>query len=612
MRPSRQRPSSPRRAVRRIALLGTASLLGAIPSPVSAQTRLVTVNRDGSGTANGSSAGSAFSADGRFMVFVSSASDLLSSDTSGQNVYVRDLLNGTTTLVSINHAGDGGANGQCFSPVISADGRFVAFESTANNLVATDTNGQYGHNGQLSDIFVRDLRAGVTTLVSVNRDGTDTGEDASSLPAITPDGSAVAFRSSAKNLVTNPATPCIGFPSYVENVYVRYLPNGPTHLVSASTAGNHGCGESGGYLPPSISADGRYVAFTSTAFDLTPNDTNGYGMEDVFVRDLQTGTTTLVSVNLAGDTGSWLLNNRSEYALMSADGRFVAFTSYAPDLVINDSNGRTRDVFVRDMVAQVTSLVSVTASDDGSGNGFSLTQAITPDGRFVAFYSHATDLVSIDDVNGHQDVFVRDLQNGTTTAASVSEAETTTGNGSSFVGGISADGRFVTFQSDASDLVANDGNGSYDVFVRDLQAGTTALVSTNATGTASGNNGSSAPLITQDGALVAFTSLATDLTELPDGNGSGDVFIRSRVPTLADLIALLQSFGLPKGLENSLASKLENALKSLDAGKFSAACGQIAAFIGQLEAQSGKELTTDQANQLIAAAGSIRTSLGCS
>lgn len=614
MRPSRQRFPFLHPAVRRIALLGTASLLGAIPSPVSAQTQLATVNRDGTGTANGGSFGSAFSADGRFMVFVSSASDLLSNDTPGQNVYVRNLENGTTTLVSVNHLGTGGGNGQFFSPVISPDGRFVAFASTASNLVANDKNLPHRQDGSLTDVFVRDLQARVTHLVSVNLTGTDSGEDESFTPSISADGSVVAFYSKAKNLVSNPKTAC-SFADYVTNVYVRHLPDGPTRLVSVNGAGSHGCGESYGYIPPSISADGGFVAFMSTAFDLAGNDTNRWGGDDVFVRDLKNDTTTLVSVNRFGDTGDWVYAYPSEYPFMSADGRFVVFTSASPDLVSSDANGRIRDVFVRDLLNEQTSLVSVNALGV-SGNGLSFAQAITTDGRFVAFYSNATDLAIIGDTNVARDVFVRDLQDGTTAVASVSQAGTTTGDGESLLGGISADGRYVAFVSAATDLVSNDGNGAYDVFFRDMQAGTTSLASVNTTGTDSGNNWSYAPFISQDGALVAFTSLATDLIGLPDSNQGGDVFIRPVVPTpqqaLADLIALLQSFVLPKGLENSLSSKLENAQKSLAAGNTSAACGQIGAFINQIEGQSGKHLTTAQASQLVAAAGAIRATLGCS
>ena len=607
-------------AVAQLALTGAASFGGAFVTAATAQTQIVSINRDGSGTANGHSVGVAFSADGRFIAFISSASDLLSSDTTGQNVYVNDLETGVTTLVSVDYTGNGGANNQCFNPVLSADGRFVAYESTATNLVANDTNAGL-QDGRLSDVFVRDLQLGVTHLVSVNHAGTDSGGETSTGPSITPDGRYVAFYSNAKDLVTNPTHSNPGFPSYNPNVFVRDLQAATTQLVSVSMDGRHGNGSSYGYLPPAMSADGRYVAFTSAAYDLAPKDTNSYGGDDVFVRDLVLQHTTLVSLNLSGNTGPTFSTHRSEYAFISADGQRVVFTSYAPDLVTNDTNGSDgsrRDVFVRDLPLQQTTLVSARSSG-GSGNNDSFTMAITADARYVVFYSFATDLVSASDTNGQRDAFVRDLQTGTTALLSGIPSGASTGNGYSQPLGISADGRFVVMTSAATDLLSNviDANDTFDVFVRDQQAGTTALMSVNVSGTGSGNSLSYAPLLTADGNLVAFSSAATDLTSLPDLNGgNGDVFVRPVAPgpqqALADLIALVQSFSLPHGLENSLTQKLETAQQSLEAGNFSAACGQIGAFVNQVEAQSGKKLTTDQAARLIAAAQSIRTMLGCS
>jgi Tol biopolymer transport system component len=603
-----------------LALTGAASFVGAFVAAATAQTQLVSVNRDGSGTANGGSVGSAFSADGRFMAFISTATDLLSNDTSGQNVYVRDLETGVTTLISADHAGTGGANGQCFNPVLSADGRFVAFESTATNLVANDTNGGL-QGGHLSDVFLRDRQLGVTQLVSINLAGTDSGEGESTTPAISADGTVVAFNSRAKNLTANTPNPNPGLNQDALNVYARDLMAGTTQLVSVNMMLETALGDSAIYSAAAISADGRNVAFTSSAPDLVSNDTNGMGMQDVFVRDLQSNTTMLVSINRFGDTGTIHFNNRSEYPLISADGRFVVFTSYVPDLVTNDtngSNGRRRDVFVRDLQQNQTALVSVGPSGD-SGNNESFAMAMTPDARYVVFYSLATDLVDASDTNGQRDAFVRDVLNGTTTLLSVIPSGASTGNGNSLPLGISADGRFVTMHSDATDLVSDvtDGNDTFDVYVRDQQQGTTALVSVNVAGTGSGNSYSFAPLVRADGKLVAFSSIATDLTSLPDLNGgNGDVFVRPLTPNpqqaLADLIALVQGMSLPHGLENSLTTKLENARQSLDADNLLAACGQIGAFVNQVEAQSGKKLTTEQADQLIASADSIRTTLGCS
>ena len=293
-----------------------------------------------------------------------------------------------------------------------------------------------------------------------------------------------------------------------------------TDLVSINTtsmgSGNLGSARS------QITSDGRFVVFTSRASDLVVNDNNGD--LDIFVRDLQAGTTTLVSINATG-TGSG--NDQSEDPQITPDGRFVVFTSRASDLVVNDNN-RRNDVFVRDLQAGTTTLVSVNATDTGSGIGPSGGGQITPDGQFVSFISAARDLV-INDNNGLGDVFVRDLQAGTTTLVSINSAGTNSGNNSSFSAfrspQITSDGRFVVFISAASDLVVNDNNGDLDTFVRDLQAGITTLVSVNATGTDSGNGGSSGDQITPDGRFVSFTSRASDLV-VNDSNGLSDGFVR--------------------------------------------------------------------------------------
>ncbi len=224
-----------------------------------------------------------------------------------------------------------------------------------------------------------------------------------------------------------------------------------------------------------LSGDGSVLAFSTSASDLTAiNDTND--TIDVFVRDFQSGTTSLVSVNRLGTASG---NGGSGAPVISQDGRFVVFTSFASDLVANDTN-EDGDVFVRDLRLGTTTLVSVNRLGIGSGNGYSLGLQISADGRFVAFESFATDLVGIPRAGAsHSDVFVRDLQLGTTTLVSVNRLGTGSGNDFSVGPSISPDGRFVAFQSQATDLVAAFDTNSHnnDVFVRDLQLGTTTLVS---------------------------------------------------------------------------------------------------------------------------------------
>jgi Tol biopolymer transport system component len=205
----------------------------------------------------------------------------------------------------------------------------------------------------------------------------------------------------------------------------------------------------------SISADGRLVAFDSAASNLVPGDTNG--RPDAFVHDRATGTTSCVSVD------SDRVPRGGAGPSISADGRFVAFWSFSPDLVHGDRNG-TFDVFVHDRATGVTSLVSVDSSGV-QGNGSSGGASISVDGRFVAFSSRASNLV-LEDTNGWQDVFVHDRASGTVTRVSVGSAGME-GDHESHSPSISADGGFVAFESAASDLVSGDSNRTEDAFVHD-------------------------------------------------------------------------------------------------------------------------------------------------
>ena len=296
--------------------------------------------------------------------------------------------------------------------------------------------------------------------------------------------------------------------------------NGPpvggvvTERVSVATGGGQG---SGGSYRPSISADGRFVSFESIAPDLVAGDTNG--VPDIFVHDRQSGTTERVSVATGG--GQVSDGSFNSVPSISADGRFVSFDSYAPDLVAGDTNGYT-DVFVHDRQSGTTERVSV-ATGGGQGGDFSYAPSISADGRFVSFHSDAPDLV-VGDTNGARDVFVHDRQAGTTERVSVATGGGQGSGGSgSYRPSISADGRFVSFDSYAPDLVAGDTNGVPDIFVHDRQSGTTERVSV-ATGGGQGNGYSYDPSISADGRFVSFGSSAPDLVA-GDTNGVADVFV---------------------------------------------------------------------------------------
>jgi Tol biopolymer transport system component len=276
-----------------------------------------------------------------------------------------------------------------------------------------------------------------------------------------------------------------------------------------------------------ISADGRFVVFESSAWNLVPGDLNQ--TSDIFVHDRRTGATVRVSVSSAGTEA----DESSFFPALSADGRFVAFASRATNLVGDDTNGMA-DVFVRDRDSDgngvfdeddgVTSRVSVD-SNGMQGDLSSSGPSISADGRYVAFDSSATNLVA-GDVNGATDVFVHDRVIGPTTRESVS-SQGMEGNRYSQSAQISADGRFVAFDSESDNLVPNDVNGFRDVFVRDRVAGVTELVSVDSA-SLQGNGPSGAPVISADGRIVAFTTNATNLVA-PDTNGDVDVLVRDRI-----------------------------------------------------------------------------------
>lgn len=393
-------------------------------------------------------------------------------------------------------------NGDSSSPSISADGRYVVFHSDANNLVPGDTNGA-------ADIFLHDRQTGATAIVSVASDGTQ-GNSTSKDPVISADGRYVAFWSYASNLVS-------GDTNFLGDVFVHDMQSGETRRVSVTSSGGQSCGDR-----PSISADGHYVAFQSICTNLVPNDTNNWS--DVFVHNTETGVTEIVSIASDGAQG----NYDSSSPVISVDGRFVVFESVSNNLVPADTNA-VKDIFVRDRQEGVTERVSV-ASDGAQSNdscGYSACSvSISADGRYVAFHSLATNLVAAD-TNGWTDVFVRDRQAGETTRVSLG-MDGAQGNDASMNPFISADGRFVAFESFASNLVLGDSGYYYDVFVYDRQAGTTTRVSTNTAGV-EGNGYSRSPRISADSQWIAFRSGASNLVST-DTNGMQDIFEAQWVP----------------------------------------------------------------------------------
>ena len=354
---------------------------------------------------------------------------------------MHDRHRGKTTRVSVSSSGTQ-ANG--FSIIypggISGDGRIVAFGSDATNLVDGDTNRQ-------ADAFMHDRLTKKTRRVSVASNGTQ-GNSGSGSPVVSADGRVVAFPSTASNLVR-------GDTNDVEDAFVHDLATHQTTRVSRASNGQQGNGPS---YAPDMSGDGRFVAFASDADNLVPGDTND--ATDIFVHDRITKDTSRVSVASDGTQGNGRIFGRA----ISADGRFVAFASDADNLVPGDTNG-AMDIFVHDRTTHDTFLVSVTSSGV-QANGASEKPTLSADGRFVAFLSLADNLVK-GDTNGMHDIFVHDRVTQRTTRVSVASSGTQANYRSDY-SAISADGRFVAFESLADNLVLGD-ISDWDLFVRDRQ-----------------------------------------------------------------------------------------------------------------------------------------------
>jgi hypothetical protein len=387
--------------------------------------------------------------------------------------------------------------GRFSGPSINADGSVVAFDSAGSTLVPDDTNGDV-------DVFVRDRNTDSLERVSVRTDGRQ-GNGTSTRPALDASGNRVAFDSSATNLVP-------GDTNQQLDVFVHDRTQNRTQRVSVSSSEAQGNGSSNS---PSIG--GGFVSFVSSSSNLVSGDTNN--VEDIFVRNLATGTTERVSVSTTGEQG----NSSTTAAGISAGGRYVAFSSFATNLVPGDTNGAF-DVFIHDRQTGVTELVSV-SSDEAQGNAMSVSPTVSKNGRFVAFYSDATNLVP-GDTNGRSDVFVRDRVQGTTERVSVSSDEEQSDGNTPEPGvrgftasppDITPDGRYVAFFSSATNLVSGDTNtcplffedpGTCpDAFVRDRVAGTTSRVSVFPDGSQADERNSD-PAISDNGLVVAFWSAA--------------------------------------------------------------------------------------------------------
>lgn len=436
-----------RRLLAGAALAAAAAAALAVPASA-ARDDLDLVSQSTAGApADAASAAPAVSADGRYVAFASEADNMGPQFSPTSDVFVRDLLGRTTTLVSRAATP---ADGYSDDPSISADGTRVAFTSEATNLPVDDD--------VLPAVFVRDVSAGATLLASRADGAAGAAADGVSRdPAISADGRRVAFVSDAEGLAD-------GAEQGVANIYVRDLAAGTTTLVSRAD-GPDGAGALSSSSAPAISADGSRVAFLSTAPNLSSEDPAG--ARSVFVRDLAAGTTTLAS-RATGPAGAVAGGQSASSPSISADGTRVAFGSSSPVLSDEDADG-VASVHVRDLAAATTTLASRADGPSGAGaDGGAFESAISGDGLRVAFRSTATNL-SAEDADPVADVFVRDLAAGTTTLASrAAGAAGAPGDADSAEPSLSGDGRFVAFSSAALTLAPVPlGTGSH-IFRRDV------------------------------------------------------------------------------------------------------------------------------------------------
>jgi Tol biopolymer transport system component len=467
------------------------------------------------------------SADGRYVCFASDGADLAPGDTNGvYDIYLHDRVTGVTERVSLANDGSQGNGSSWSMPWVSADGRYVAFDSSATNLVTGDINAA-------EDVFLRDRVAGTTERISLGNDGAQ-GNQESYGAILNAEARYVAFSSSSTNLVPGDENAC-------SDGFVRDRLFGRTERVTVAGAGRQSDGGSSG---PALSADGRYVAFHSEAANLVAGDTND--VWDSFLYDQDTGVTQRVSVASDGTEGDWGpfpggggSGASGTRLAVSEDGRYVALSSYATNLVPGDTNlsvemividpfnwyyfWKGLDVFVRDRDSGQTTRVSV-ASDGTQGNDSSWLAGLSADRRYVAFTSDATNLVP-GDTNNSTDIFVHDRTYGETTRVSVA-SDGTQAAADSRDASLSADGRFMAFVSDASNLVSGDTNGWTDVFVHDRQTGQTTRVSVASDGTQA-TTGSYCPSLSADGRFVAFHSFDGNLVS-GDTNGAMDAFVHDR------------------------------------------------------------------------------------
>ncbi|MDX2266120.1 MAG: hypothetical protein NW215_14265 [Hyphomicrobiales bacterium] len=405
-----------------------------------------------------------------------------------------------TEIISVNNQGVQ-ANGSSELPTLNGDGRYVVFESNASNLAG----GNYINI--FNNLFLYDRQTDTITRLTIGLGGAAPNSSFSD-PSISADSRYIVFSSGATNLILDDVN---DFDDIF--IYDRFaLPGQELRRISTTSSGAEANGDS--FLPV-VSGNNQFVVFESVATNFAPNDLNG--SSDIFVKNIQTGAIQRITNNLSGFSA----NRSSVNPDISDDGRYVAFSSTAGDLVADASENNSEDVFVFDRNSNVMRKISAAPGSSGTqidGNGTSRNAVLSADGRFVAFQSSATNLVA-NDLNGNTDIFIATTSNGVISRIAFGNSGVSS-DGAMFNPSLSGDGRYVVFQSDATNLVADDTNNRDDIFVYDRQTGRIARVSVdfNAAGDdgVNTNDNSGLPQISDDGRVITFLSRASDL--VPDDN----------------------------------------------------------------------------------------------
>lgn len=512
------------------AFIACLSVLASVRVAAVAQQRMTRVSETTSIWGNGnagrdvSNGSMSVSADGRYVAFDTGATNLLDYDVNGNldtyrvyaNIFVKSLQTGGLVRITTG-------NGYSWDPVLSADGRFVAFLSAASNLVAGDANNKidvFLHDRDPDQNGVFDEGNGTTIRVSVDSSGNECNGDCS-YPSISDDGSKIVFISNASNLVS-------GDTNGANDAFLRDVAAGRTTRVSVTSSG--GQAKLGGDCA-SISPDGSVVAFESFSGDIVSGDTNSD--YDVFIYDVQSQVTIeRVSVDSHGNqaTGNSLIIPRC----LSHDGSIVAFTSTASNLVSGDTNGHS-DVFIRNRTKKTTLLASK-ATGGQIGDYDSLDATIDAAGDRVEFHSSCTNLGP--DYNGYYDIYVHDFGTGATTLVSVNRAGVA-GDLDSSQGLIAPAGDVVVFDSNADDLVLGDLNGFQDLYMRDLKRNSTTCISWIPPGQANRQTSFLGDCdVSSDGRWVAFTSCSTNLVAHDNNDVTTDVFVKDRLTGKVVLVSI--------------------------------------------------------------------------